>query len=54
MHVTAAIYVYVVSDSGAVFGGVVVTEDGQELPLAHGNLGDVRHEIIGRPVRILA
>lgn len=45
---------YVVSDSGAVFGWVVVAEDGQELPLAHGHLGDVRHEIIGRSVRVLA
>ena len=45
---------YVVSDSGAIFGGIVVAEDGQEFSLAHRNLGDVWHEIIRRPVRILA
>ena len=44
----------VVPDAGAVVGGVVVAEYAQLLELAHGNLGDIGHQVVGNAVGILA
>ena len=39
--------VQVVADSGAVRGGVVVAEDAELFPTAHGDLGDERQQVLG-------
>ena len=44
----------VVAHAGAVGGGVVVAEDVDFFQLADGDLGDVRHQVIGDAVGVLA
>lgn len=44
----------VVADAGAVVCRVVVAENSQQLQLADGDLGNVRHEIVGLAVGVFA
>ena len=45
---------YIVADAGAVVSRIVVAEDAQLFPYADGGLRDLRHEVVGYAVRILA
>ena len=47
-------HVDVVAHAGAVRGGVVVAEDVHLFQLAHGDLGDVGHQVVGDAVGVLA
>ena len=44
----------VVAHAGAVGGGVIVAKDLNGLELAHGNLGDIGHQVVGDALGILA
>ena len=47
-------HVNVVAHAGAVGGGVVVAKDLNGLELAHGNLGDIGHQVVGDALGVLA
>ena len=47
-------HVDVVAHAGAVGGGVVVAKDLNGLELAHGNLGDIGHQVVGDALGVLA
>lgn len=44
----------VISDSSSIFGAVVRSEDGELVSLAHGHLQQIRHEVVGDAVGVLA
>ena len=46
-------YMYVVSDSGSILGGILVSEDGEFGSLAHDHLRHIWHEVVGHAIRIL-
>ncbi len=45
-------HVDVVANAGAIFSWVVVAKYGKGLAAAHGNLCDVRHQVVGNTLRI--
>ena len=47
-------HVDVVAHAGAVGGGVVVAKDLNGLELAHGDLGDIGHQVVGDALGVLA
>ena len=47
-------HVDVVANTGAVGGGVIVAKDLNGLELTDGDLGDVRHQVVGDTLGILA
>src|SRR5262249_56494884 len=43
----------VVADPGAVPGGIVASEYPHPVANAHGDLSDIRHEVVGNALRVL-
>ena len=46
--------VNVVAHAGAVFGGIVFSEDVNVCAPADGHLADVRHQVVGNALRVFA